>query len=348
MAMMSVSFISINDAELIINNSSIGLFQEPFWWRVIEKGFNKKCKVALVSIDGINQLLIPLFFHKFGYIRRVGIPLRGTFTPYLDFVELLSGIDDKTKEACLLEIVNRLLKDGAHWIEITCSFENETIYKSLKKLGFLIDKPSTIILDTHKNEKDLWQGMEGRARNLVRKAEKNELNINFLSNDLKNIEIFYYMLESTFIKSGQKPPHSKAFYTLLIKDLIDSDNLLFISIKKDLDVVAMGLFMYNNNEINFMSGTSTNLGNKFGANNLMHWEVIKFASKKNIKKYNFGGLGISSIDKFKRSFGGNEVSYVRYVWMKAHIYLLFNLLIWFKARIISPIRIWINNLLHNN
>ena len=34
-----------------------------------------------------------------------------------------------------------------------------------------------------------------------------------------------------------------------------------------------------------MSGTSTSIGNMYGANNLMHWEVIKFASNKNIKKY---------------------------------------------------------------
>ena len=344
MTMISVSYITIDDAELIINETSLGLFQEPFWWRVIEKGFNKKCKIALVKKGNINQLLIPLFFHKYGFIRRVGIPLRGTFTPYVDFLELSSEIDDETKEVYLLEIVKSLLKDGANWIEITFPFEDIKIYKSLKKYGFLIENPSTIILNTEKNKQDLWNEMEGRARNLVRKAQKNELSIEYLSNELKNVEFFYSMLERTFIKSGQKPPHFKSFYILLVNELINSKNLLFVSIKKDSDIVAMGIFIYNNNEINFLSGTSTYLGNKYGANNLMHWEIIKFASMNKIKKYNFGGLGIPSIDKFKRSFGGNEVFYIRYVWMKPYIYLLFNLYIWLKENISITFLKWINKI----
>jgi len=341
---INVSFISIDESESIVTNTSLNLFQERFWWKIIETGFNKKCKIALISNDGINLLLIPIFFHKVGFINRVGIPLRGTFTPYLEFIDLLEGIDDRTKEKCLLELINRLLKEGAHWIEITFLFENRMIYKGLKKLGFLIERPSTIILNTSKNEQELWHQMEGRARNLVRKAEKNDLCVEFLGNELKNVEFFYSMLESTFMKSGQKPPHAKSFYTLLVNELITSKNLLFISIKKDLDIVAMGIFIYNNNEINFISGTSSNDGNKYGANNLMHWEVIKFASKNNIKKYNFGGLGIPSIDKFKRSFGGNEVGYIRYVWMKSYVYLLFNLFISFKEKILTPFRYWINKI----
>ena len=185
--------------------------------------------------------------------------------------------------------------------------------------------------------------MEGRTRNLVRKAEKNELSIEFLDCELKNIEVFYSMLVKTFIKSGQRPPHSKDFYIFLVKELIASGNLLFLSIQKDMEVVAMGIFMYNHSEINFMSGTSTRVGNKFGANNFMHWEVIKFASKNNIKKYNFGGLGIPSIDKFKRSFGGYETGYIRYIWMKTYVYLLFNILMWAKIKLVTPFRIWINN-----
>jgi lipid II:glycine glycyltransferase (peptidoglycan interpeptide bridge formation enzyme) len=341
--MIKVLFISIDAAERIISNTSLGLFQEPFWWKTIENGFNKRCKIALVSKDGINQLLIPLFFHKIGFLHRVGMPLRGTYTPYMDFVKLSEEIDNEIQEECLLEVVDTLLKEGVNWIEITCLFEKESIYKGLENVGFFTENPSTIILNTNKSEEELWLDMQGRARNLVRKAEKNELSIEFLDYELKNIEVFYSMLENTFIKSGQRPPHSKDFYILLVKELIISGNLLFVSIQKDMEVVAMGIFMYNHSEMNFMSGTSTRVGNKYGANNLMHWEVIKFASKNNIKKYNFGGLGIPSIDKFKRSFGGYETGYIRYVWMKTYVYLLFNVLTWVKTKLVTPFRIWINN-----
>ena len=86
----------------------------------------------------------------------------------------------------------------------------------------------------------------------------------------------------------------------------------------------------DDNEINFISGTSSPIGNKYGANNLMHWEVIKYASTHNIKQYNFGGLGIPSIDNFKRSFGGNDMEYKQFIWMKPFVKILFGYLMKIK------------------
>ena len=339
--MIKVSFIDIKVAEKIINNISLGLFQEPFWWKIIAKGFNRPCKIALIKQDGDNILLIPLFYHKIGFINRVGFPLRGTYTPYIEFIKLSKNIDDNIQKKSLIEIIKVLKKEGVNWIEATCLFENKSIYKGLENHNFIVERASSIILDTNKTEEYLWLNTEGRNRNLVRKAEKNELCAKFLDFNLKNIDLFYSMLENTFSKSSFIPPHSKDFYTLLIKELIESENLIFMSIEKNLEIVAMGIFMFNQNEINFMSGTSTSIGNKYGANNLMHWEVIKFASKNNIKKYNFGGLGIPSIDKFKRSFGGYETDYIRYIWMKPYIIIIFKMLMWFKNKILTPFFIWI-------
>ncbi len=331
--MVNVSFINIDDAKEILSNSYVGLFQEPFWWQIVEDGFDKECKVALVSENGSNKVIFPLFFHKIGPILRVGSPLRGTYTPYLDFIILSEDVSVSDQKFYLSKIVESLLTKGADWIEIGCKSTRDEIFCNLKENGFNIESPSTIILKTNVEKDILWNNMQGRARNLIRKAKKNGLMVNFLNSDLNNIHIFYSMLEDTFRKSGQNPPHSKDFYILLLDRLINSRNLLFISICKGVEVVAMGIFMHNANEIHFMSGTSTREGNKYGANNLLHWEVIKFASKNNIKQYNFGGLGIPTIDKFKRSFGGVEVEYRRYIWMKKPVHLAFNFLMRIKNAI---------------
>jgi lipid II:glycine glycyltransferase (peptidoglycan interpeptide bridge formation enzyme) len=335
--MINVSFISVEAAECLIDDIHLDLFQEIFWWKLIEQGFNKECLIALVSDNGVNKLIMPLFIHKVLFIYRVGSPLRGTYTPYMDFIKLSKNLDENDQEKYLHEIVKSLLKKGVNWIEVTCLSKRDEVFAGLKNVGFDVEHPSTMILDTNKSEEDLWNGMQGRARNLVRKSEKNGLKVEFLDCKEKNVKLFYSMLKDTFKKYGQLPPHSEEFYMLLTKRLLKSNNLLFLSIKNGADVVAMGIFMYNKCEINFMSGTSTRDGNKFGANNLMHWEVIKFAADNNISKYNFGGLGISSIDKFKRSFGGYEVGYSRYIWMKQYINLLFKMLIWVKSNLIMPL-----------
>ena len=59
--MLKTSLINIDTAKSIITNKKLGLFQEVFWWKIIESGFGKPCKVALISKGGVNQLLIPLF-----------------------------------------------------------------------------------------------------------------------------------------------------------------------------------------------------------------------------------------------------------------------------------------------
>jgi lipid II:glycine glycyltransferase (peptidoglycan interpeptide bridge formation enzyme) len=320
--MIEISFISIDSAKKIINGLDLLPFQEYFWWNIVEKGFGKECKLLLLSDNGNNKLLMPLFFHKLGPFLRVGSPLRGTHTPHIDPIVLSEDVDTNFQQIYIKKVLLFLLKNGADWIEFT--YANHQIFNGLNAADFLVETPSTSILKTNLSEDVLWNGMQGRARNLVRKAEKFDLVANFLDSKKHNVDLFYSMLEETFKKSGNKPPHSKEFYTFLVDSLIASNNLLFLSIEKESKVVAMGIFMFNNNEINFISGTSTQIGNKYGANNLMHWEVIKFASTNNIKQYNFGGLGISSIDKFKRSFGGNDVEYKRYILMKPFVQFLFN------------------------
>jgi len=341
-AMIKVSFIGVKEAERLISDIHLNLFQEIFWWKLIEQGFNKECLVAVVSDNNVNKIIMPLFIHRILFIYRVGSPLRGTYTPYIDFIKLSDNINKNDQKKYVHKIVDSVLQKGANWIEIACLSERDEVFMDLTSIDFSVEYPSTIILDTNKSEEILWNGMQGRARNLVRKSEKNGLRAEFLDCDKKNVKQFYSMLENTFKKSGATPPHSEEFYILLTKRLLKSNNLLFVSIKSGSDTVAMGIFMHNEDEINFMSGTSTREGNKYGASNLMHWEVIKFATNNNIKKYNFGGLGIASIDKFKRSFGGCEVGYSRFVWMKFYIRILFKAFTWVRFKLRFPLAMWLN------
>ena len=330
---LNVKLVDIQYTKKLVAGLKLDLFQELFWWELIEKGFDKRCKVALITKHHENMALLPLFFHKIGPLIRVGSPLRGTFTPYIDFIWLAEGIEIEQKKKYIKIIAEYLIEDGIRWIELSFSSAGEEIYGCLAELNFKDSQSNTLILNTDKTEENLWIGMEGRARNLVRKAEKSDLIVKYLNPNDKNVDIFYSLLESTFAKNKMKPPHSKYFYKLLIDKLITTNNLLFLSVEKDAKIVAMGIFLFNSIQIHFISGTSSAIGNKFGANNLMHWEVIKFASRKNINKYDFGGLGIKSIDKFKQSFGGGNDNYISYTWMTPLVRAMFNLLNLVRSKI---------------
>jgi hypothetical protein len=328
---LNISLISIDLAKNLVRDKVLGLYQEPFWWEIVEKGFDKNCRVALITDMDKNKLLLPLFFHKIGPILRIGSPLRGTFTPYMGFIHLCDNVSLLDEENYWDYLITYLHKMGAHWIEISTTSEREVIGSCSK---FVHETPKTIVLSTNKNEEFLWQNMQGRSRNLVRKAEKFGLKANTLKSSDTDIELFYSMLESTFKKSGKHPPHSLRFYKLMASHTMNTGNLLFLSIQKGAKTISMGMFLYNLSGMHFISGTSTREGNKHGANNLMHWEVIKFACKHEIEYYDFGGLGIPSIDKFKRSFGGNDVEYRRYIWMNPFVNFLFNIAM--KVKSILP------------
>ena len=91
--MIKVSFIGVKEAERLISDIHLNLFQEIFWWKLIEQGFNKECLVAVVSDNNVNKIIMPLFIHRILFIYRVGSPLRGTYTPYIDFIKLSDNID---------------------------------------------------------------------------------------------------------------------------------------------------------------------------------------------------------------------------------------------------------------
>ena len=329
---IQVQLVSLQEAKKLVSGLNLDLFQELFWWKLIQSSFDKKCKIAIISNNHQTEALLPLFFHKIGPLIRVGSPLRGTFTPYINFIWLSHNLEIVQQQIYIKKIAEFLIEDGIRWIELSFSNYRENLYEGLIELNFTNSLSKTLILNTDKSEEDLWKGMQGRARNLVRKAEKSALKVKHLNSDFKNIDLFYSLLENTFAKNNTKPPHSKSFYELLIEKLIESNNLLFLSIEKDAKIIAMGIFLYNSTQIHFISGTSNSVGNKLGANNLMHWEVIKYASRNNINKYDFGGLGIDSIDKFKKSFGGYEDYYLVYTWMTPLVKFLFNSLEWVASK----------------
>ena len=76
----------------------------------------------------------------------------------------------------------------------------------------------------------------------------------------------------------------------------------------------MGLFVHDDEEIFFTSGTSLPGVGEYAPNNLIQWHVIQFAVERGLRRYDLGGTGRASIDRFKLSLGGHPHAYVRATW----------------------------------
>ena len=290
------------------------LFQSPCWWDVLRDGFSVRCWGIKVIEDGKPVALLPVFEKKIATMRLTGSPLRGTFTPYIGLVAL-QEIDREQQAFYLTGVCEILRSRGGNYI--TFGFrEGEGFNGNLpSENGWQIEAPGTFLLDMEPDLEAMWKRMTGRGRNMARKAKKNGVIVRRLSGTSEEISLFYSMLKETFAKSGSRPPHPLRFYKALIRHLMPSGMLLFLGAEVNGSIVAMGLFPYNKQEIHYLSGTSLPEAGRVAANNLIQWEVIKFAALNNIRFYDLGGTGIPAIDKFKASFGARRVNYLRYTWL---------------------------------
>lgn len=172
------------------------------------------------------------------------------------------------------------------------------IDKYIKK-GFCIKERSTSILDLSKTTKELWDNLDKKTRNLVRKGEKNEIKIV----QTTNIGDYYKILEETYKKANLKILPIE-FY----KEILNRLGKVFLAYY-DNEIVAGGGFLKFKDRVYYWNGAAHKDYLYLAPNNLIQWEFIKWARENEFKKYDLLGLDIPSIAKFKEGFGGVKVKF---------------------------------------
>jgi len=302
-------FIDKNGSKYI---NKFGLFLHPLWLHAIEEGLGYK-NFGLITKIGSEPVCLSIFLKtkKGGILKLAGAPLPGCFTPYMDPV-WLKDIDDYVKIKIIYEQDRFLLKNGFSYIERR--FRDDCLVEKMKNnTKYEISFPETFILKVEPDIEVMWKKMQGRSRNMVRKAEKYGVRVVQGSGSISEIELFYNMLKRVFAKSNSSPPHPFSLYKSIVNYLIPQKRLLILSALLNDKVIGMGLFIHDDKEIHFLSGASLPEAYKTGANNMIQWYAIKFACENGLKIYDLGGKGIPSIDKFKASFGGEVHRYGRIV-----------------------------------
>ena len=111
-----------------------------------------------------------------------------------------------------------------------------------------------------------------------------------------------------------KPPHPKSFYFECVNRLENNNSIIIVKAIKDEKAIAFGFFLNANSTLFYMSGSSDYSYRKYAPNNLIQWYIINYANRNKIHLYDMGGAGKNSIDLFKKSFGGELISYHKIYW----------------------------------
>lgn len=159
---------------------------------------------------------------------------------------------------------------------------------------------------------------------IVKKNIKSSLKkVTIICND--DIDSLYDLMEMTFRIQNRNYPYTRdAIRDIYNACKVNNAGRLLFAIDKDGNIHSGSLFVYDENVCyHLISGTNP-LYRSSGANSLIIWEGIKFASKVS-KSFDFEGSMIEGIENFYRQFGGEQIIYYQIIRQKM-LYQIFHVI----------------------
>jgi hypothetical protein len=291
--------------------SDVSAYHRQHWLDAVSNGFCAEIRFARsLGADRHTLALTPFMCKKRGPFRLVGTPLRGMYTEFMGPL-FRDGLISETRALVIAEL-HQLLVKSSSYIEWGCKAE-QTLGDTLNPFGYQIIKRATLLLDLSLGESAVWSSFEGRARNMVRKAEKAGVVARTILPDGQWISEYYEMLSATFTRQGLAVPHPLSFYREIIP-LSNAGIARCIVAEMNGRMIAGSIFLVDDKRMLYLSGVANEKGMTLAATSLLQWHAIKDAIQLSVTEYDMGGLGVLSIDKFKRSFGGRDFAHTRWVY----------------------------------
>jgi len=238
----------------------------------------------------IKRLMIPIH----------GSPLGGTGTNFMGpLVE--PGVDQGELIAGLCRLFG-----PRHFLHLELS--NPWLdRKTMEAAGFAVQEGLTHVRSLPRDEDAAFAGLSSEARNRVRKAKKNGVVIERTDDPLV-VSHFFAQFGEVYGKQGMVTPFGEDRPKSLFDHLMPANRLLAIWARRDDEILAAGLFPYDEHCIYFWGAASWLRYHSLCPNEALHWGVIQFAVQNGIPLYNMCG----GTSQFKNKFGGEDIPYLIY------------------------------------
>ena len=208
----------------------------------------------------------------------------------------------------------------AEFVRFHPLIKNQNIFKQGMKV---LHNRTTVYIDLTKPLEEIWKNdITSKNRNVIRKAEKNHLTVEFN----EDLEVFKEIYENTMkkVNAGDYYYFSNDYYSQL--DKLDN---IYISVKYEDEVIASAIFMKCEGYFHYHLAGSIKEYLKYSPNNLLLWTAIKYAKDNGFKKMHFGGGLSDSLEdnlfKFKKSFSKDTSDF--YIGKRIHNDEIYNELI---------------------
>ena len=200
----------------------------------------------------------------------------------------------------VVEILRRKL--GIQWCNSTAAgLYMDTPSHHCKRIPF-----GSHIINLNESEDELWKKVHSKHRNVIRKAEKE--NIQIKKGGLELLDDYILLEQETSDRTG-RCASGKEYYNKQLLNL-GKRAIIYIAYKDDCPQ-AGGLFYYNSARCYYMYG-ATSMNSFTGSANLLMWRAILDMKNSGVKEFSFVGCRINEdedskyhgIQRFKERFGG--------------------------------------------
>jgi len=185
-------------------------------------------------------------------------------------------------------------------------FKKAPIYLSVEHAG---------ILDLSKTEEEILQGTRERLRRALRKAARNNIQVE-TSTKSEDIHEFYKIQLQT-ARRHDFVSFSEDFLVKQFEAFAKTGNATLYTARYDGEILAQNFMIFYGNEASYHYGVSTELGTKLSGAPLLHMQAMRDARERGIGRYNFWGIVDENDTKhryygvsvFKRGFGVQDLKY---------------------------------------
>lgn len=172
------------------------------------------------------------------------------------------------------------------------------------------------VLDLHKSEEELLEGMRQRLRRALRKAAKNNISVETSTDPAAIAEFYQIQLQTA--RRHDFTHFSEDFLTKQFAAFAATDNAVLYTARYEGEVLAQNFMIFYGNEASYHYGVSTELGTKLSGAPLLHMQAMRDARERGTLRYNFWGIvdeddtrhRFYGVSVFKRGFGVDELRYV--------------------------------------
>ena len=177
----------------------------------------------------------------------------------------------------------------------------------MKSISTVIDLGKTVAFDLS-SEEVIWNNIISKNRNMIRKAEKNGIEIRH-GKGMELFKDFKRIYNATMEKDHAEEYYffGDAFYESIHRDLYDNYEMFYAVLNGE--IIAMSIMLFANNQMHYhLSGSMIEYRN-LAPSNLLLYKAALWGCEHGYKTFHLGGgvgSGEDNLYKFKAAFNRNS------------------------------------------